>query len=44
MVTRKNNQLSDALSMDVTEEVYEYFGTPRGSFDMQAMLMNKTTN
>ena len=35
---QNNNPFSDALSMDITEEVNEYFGTPRGSVDMQDVV------
>ena len=34
---QNNNPFSDALSMDITEEVNEYFGTPRGSVDIDVV-------
>ena len=43
----KEASVDDALSMDITGEMLEYFGTPRGSMDMVGVMrasMHKTVN
>ena len=42
--TPRVNQLSEALSMDMKEEVFEYFGSPRGSADIQDVMMSATSS
>ena len=41
---KRENPLSEALSMDMKEEVYEYFGSPRGSTDIQDVMMSVTSS
>ena len=42
--TPRIDQLSEALSMDMKEEVYEYFGSPRGSVDIHDVMMSGTSS